>query len=365
MATIPSEIVKFLSDNISVTTSATDRGGLKTLRGLQHFFHKTFSDKNTDRIYQTLLDYAAQAEKSCSGAGMLFLHLMLSHNIEPASGTLNENSLRIVLNDLGISRINAEIVIHAYKMAGKYSKIAVKKTAGSSPVVELLDGYHFDLRTSSQVVLQKPRVICIDGYVESISEIHHLLEHFASSKEPAALFVRGMSDDVLHTIKVNQNRGTLDIHPIIVPFDLDHANTLVDIATVSSGDVVSHLKGDLISSIKIEEIRCVDSVSLSPGSIIICNSRSSIAVESHRKRLIDQSTRRPEVSEVLEKRIKSLTPSYVEISLVDGIDHFNNRSQVDEGVRRIADILLGKDPVAIAMAYRDSYDKNLTDVAVI
>jgi hypothetical protein len=185
------------------------------------------------------------------------------------------------------------------------------------------------------------------------------------TKEPVIFFLRGLADDVLHTLRVNVNRGTLNAHPVIIPFDLDHANTLVDIATIAGCDVVSHLKGDLISSIDPAVLPQVDSASVSSTGLIINSSKTSARVAEHRNRLVEDSLKRPEVSEVLEKRIKSLTASYVEISLVDGIDYLSNRSQIDEGVRRMADVLAGKDSLAIATAYYQSYVSGLENTVIV
>jgi len=363
---LAAEIQQFLIKNINVELSLTTEGGTHTLRGLQHFLNKKFADNQLQISYQSVLSTATAAEASCSGAGMEFLRLLCG---QPKTGhttrILVKSDMMKMLFDMGLSTHNASLVMQAYMLAGKHSKIAIKKAAGGIPVVELLNGYNFDIRSNHQFNFKKPRIACIDGYVETVAEIHHLLEHFASTKEPVIFFVRGLADDVLHTLRVNANRGTLNAHPVIVPFDLDHANALADIATIAGCDVVSHLKGDLISSIDPAALSQVDSVSMSSTGLIINNSKTSARVAEHRNRLIEDSLKRPEVSEILEKRIKSLTTSYVEISLVDGIDYLSNRSQVDEGVRRMADVLVGKDSHAVATAYYQSYVSSLENTIIM
>lgn len=363
VSALPDDIQQFLIKNIDVEVSITGVDELRTLRGLQHFFAKKFSDRDTHLAYQTVLSHAAAAEASCSSSGMEFLRLLCGRSISKHTTESHADIKRMLLG-MGLSNINASLVMQAYFLAGKHSKMAIKKATGSVPTVELLNGYNFKISSTSHVKLNNAKIICIDGYIENVAEIHHLLEHFASTKENAVFFLRGLTDDVLHTLKVNVNRGTLNVHAVIVPFDLDNSNTLVDIATIAGGDVVSHLKGNLISSIDPLTLQKVDSVSLSSTGLIINNSKTSLRVSEHRKRLLEDSLNRSEVSDILEKRIKSLTPSYVEISLVDGIDYLSNRSQVDEGARRMADLLAGKDPAAVAVTFYNSYVTNLQNTVI-
>jgi len=361
---LPEDIQQFLIKNIDVEVSLTDVGGTRSLRGLQHFFAKKFADRELHLAYQAILGHASAAEACCSGSGMEFLRLLCGRPTK-AAATKRSIDMKKLLHEAGLSSNNVSLVMQAYLLAGKHSKMAIKKSTGPVPTVELLNGYNFDIRSVQQVNLKGPKILCIDGYIESVAEIHHMLEILASTREAAVLFVRGLADDVLHTLKVNLNRGTLKVHPLIVPFDLDHANTMADIATISGGDVVSHLRGDLISSIDHTALRQVDSIALTHASLIINNSKTSSRVAEHRKRLIEDLQNRPEISDILEKRIKSRTPSYVEISLVDGIDYLSNSSQVDEAIRRIADMLVGKDPAAIATEFFNSYIANSQNTTVV
>lgn len=359
---VPSDVRQFVAKNIDVGLSLSGTSDVRTLRGLQHFYAKKFLDTKSQIAYQAVLSYATSAEAACSGSGLEFLRMLCGHEKKPIT-TIRD--VKKMLIDMGLSQHNTALVMQAYMLAGKHSKMAIKKAAGGVPIVELLNGYNFNNPSQSHVNLKNPRILCIDGYVESVSEIHHLLEHLAQTRENCVLFLRGLADDVLHTLRVNVNRGTLYVYPVIIPFDLDNANTLVDIATIAGGDVISHLKGDLISSVEPAGLQKVDSISLSTSGFIINNSKTSSRVVGHRKRLLEDSLRRTEISEILEKRIKSLTPSYVEISLVDGIDYLSNKSQVDEGIRRMADMLAGKDPAAIASRFYEAYMSSAENTVIV
>ena len=63
------------------------------------------------------------------------------------------------------------------------------------------------------------KVLIIDGMIESIGEIHHVLEKAASEKNPIVMFVRSMADDVRSTLSLNVKRGTIDLIPVEVGFN--------------------------------------------------------------------------------------------------------------------------------------------------
>src|SRR5690606_22334012 len=133
---------------------------------------------------------------------------------------------------------------------------------------------------------------------------------------------RGVSEDVKHTLKVNYDRGSLRVVPIGVRFDLDGMNTLVDLATVSGCDLTSSLKGDLISTIKFNELPRVEQVTLFKGRTVVTDSRSRMLVKNHvanlRKRRDEEKI--DDVARLLDKRIKSLSPNHVIVRLPDDKD---------------------------------------------
>ena len=108
-----------------------------------------------------------------------------------------------------------------------------------------------------------PKIFIVDGIIETISEIHQILDASSKKKIPCVIVARGFNEDVQNTLAVNMTYGRLDVYPIAVPIDEIGANQLFDIAAVCSSDVVSSLKGEIISSKKFEDIKSVDLVDIS------------------------------------------------------------------------------------------------------
>ena len=150
------------------------------------------------------------------------------------------------------------------------------------------------LGPNKEIELKNYRFIIIDGYLESIGEIHHLLHYAAKSKEPHVIFCFGMSDEVKNVIIENNSRGITQIMPISMSFNESSINILNDIALVHDSEVISCNKGQTIS----QEMR----KTLSVGKFITIN-RNGFSVEP----LVDASKIKTHIR-YLQKRINDAEP---------------------------------------------------------
>jgi hypothetical protein len=332
--------------NIEVRNSISfdeKSNNLKTRRGLQHFFSTKFENEKQQKIYEIVLNHALKAEKESPGAGIELLKLFSGQiSVSDKKAVKTKNDIIEVIKNYKLSKRNFDIIKTVLEYSNSNSRISFKKSSSQHAFVEITDGHTFEASCQIPVVrkdYQNVKVICIDGYIENVSEIHHILEHFSQNRVPCLIFSRGMSDDVLHTIKVNNNRGTLSIYPYRIPFDIDSVNTLVDIAVVSSTDVTSSLKGELISSIAVEKIKSIEKCTLFGNKVILKNSLSKISIDNHVKNIRNSIKEKPELTEILSKRIKSLTSSCIEISLPEDINFYSDSQQIDESIRTIMSVI--------------------------
>lgn len=332
---------------------------------IQTRFQFIFSFKAKNKIQKSLLEmminYALLSEKTVPNTFDSVIQNIAENyrKFDHKNGLLNfqtnsevvcrppvkEDVFQHVIKPLKLrDRVCGSIFESAISLAGFGGKIFVEKSSAQVNSIELVSGYSFpvtngwDLNTK----FKNTRVICIDGFVESVSEIHHLLEDCSSSKESLLLVSRGFSNDVLHTLRINWDRGSLKVFPVIVPFDLEGINTINDIAIVSGGDLVSSTKGDLISSIKIHNYSTVDEINVFPGKIIILSKKSKDRVASHielLKRKREDKSEIDDISRLIDKRIKSLTPSQVIIKLVDDRDFIKRSQLIDISLRQISSLM--------------------------
>ncbi len=246
--------------------------------------------------------------------------------------------------------LSSSITLQACNITGHNGQIYIDKEYTSSTSIELTNGYTFPLSIENNFSLStrlkewkefNVKVIIIDGIIETVGEINRVLEYFHNEKRPGIIFARGFKDEVLGTLTVNKNRETLNVVPAIVPYDLEGINMLVDLGVVTGADVVSSLKGDVISAINPEDMVTVDKVIATSGSIIISNKSKESNVRRHIRNILEQknNTAVSDKKDLFDKRTKALSSVCTNIKLNNNIE---NRDalylQVQHGINMLKHI---------------------------
>ena len=305
----------------------------------------SLKDDCQNSILQMMKSFAHKCESVSPGSLETFFSFLLEENnfkekINVPS-PLRKNNVSLLLESFSNSFVSS-LVLDCLKLSGLEGKIILsKETCEDECLIEASSGCFFSkLVPAFKIDHQKyfdTKVVCVDGYVESVSEINRFLEDVAKEKEPVFLFVRGMSDDVLHTLKVNYDRKSLVVIPVITKFDLESINLLNDIAIASGSDVVSSLKGQLISCIEVKSAPRVSSIDVSPEGILIENSSQKARIDSHivylQTKILEESN--SSVIEALTKRIQQLGTSRVTIKLEDNINMKKNALMIDRCLKAV------------------------------
>ena len=333
------ETRSFIRENLFVKNSILlNSFSLSKKRSIQHFISLK-PKKEIRKLYELVLGYALQSENSCPGTFVLVLERFC--NIESKFQKIEtKKDIKNYLSS-NFSSITTSILESILDILNINTKISIKKSSSEKTYVEIIDGFVFECSSMlkiKNIEVKKLKIACIDGFIESVAEIHHLLSWASENQQAIALFCRGMSEDVLNTIKVNNERKTLQLYPYQVKFDLENVNTLVDIAVVSNCDVVSSLKGDLISSTSYKNLGSVESSILTETTVNLKNKKTK-RIDDHLRYLKNLADERKEISDILSKRIKSMSSSYIEISIPEGIDYSYSSLELDEGIRIITSII--------------------------
>jgi len=249
------------------------------------------------------------------------------------------------------------IIKNALILAGKNGKILLEKSNNAMTSIELIHGYQFEMTqlwNFDEIKIIKPRIICIDGYIESISEITNLLDECAVSKEALVLITHGASDDVINTLSVNHIRKTLNVFAYSVPKNLDSINLLKDVAVVCGCDIVSKFKGQLLNSLSLLDTTQIDEIILYKKNAIIRHALTNNFVRIHINSLQERAKIEIEdVQQMLYKRIHALISSCVVVKLQDDDNFIINSQAIDYAIRTLKVIHLG------------IYDNTLTSTNVI
>jgi len=163
----------------------------------------------------------------------------------------------------------------------------------------------------------------IDGTIESVSQIHHLLERVSSSKEPFLIICRKALEEVRKTIDTNFIRGTLDLFLVETGFDICHHHIFKDMSAIFDCSCVDIKMGDTISS-KIDKLAFkVEEVTIRQNKISFANTKSNFEkISDYIKEIqnilskIDSSNEATaEISRSADERIKFLQPSCINVNI--------------------------------------------------
>jgi len=322
-----------------------------------------------NRLFKpVILDAVIKSERVSAGSGELCLNLILrlipqclrdirgeeSHKnicdelsmcedrqikkITSLGRKLDRETLYKILDQEITGEKSKEISRSILETSNLTTSVFVEKSNSIKTKIRTSSGYYFNIGASDIFLMGKRKwkkdsvkCIIIDGMIETVGEIHHLLEESSSSDMSYVIFAREFKPEVLNTIYVNLQRGTIDVMPISVGLDENTINILNDIASVCEADVVSSYKGDLISSAVKEELPVMESISIFKDNLIIeRNDRPKTVINqvSYLKSKRDMQ-RTGEMRNLYDKRIKSLLSDRVTVSIGTDI-RSKERSCIEE-----------------------------------
>ena len=332
-----------------------------------------------DHIIRDLVQDACNRAESlgpCSGPILVrFAHNLLqsmTRRLESESCSIIDHSVSTTIDEL-ISRLpeisdqldakalsdiirfttgddmTSALVVEASLLAGTDCRIFIERAAGAISTIERTSGHTFNLSPNPLFYKQNRwsfndvSVFVVDGTILSVSEIDALLQACHKQNKPLAIFARGFRDDVISTMQANWLRGTLKVIPIEVSFDLESVNVLNDIAVCVGGDVVSSLKGELISTAKIDALPVARKVTCKGSTVTIDGMANNASISRHvvnlrRKRDAETLT---DVRDIIDRRIKSLSSTSVTIRVASPTASSTNLlvQKIDFGLRTISSTL--------------------------
>lgn len=244
----------------------------------------------------------------------------------------------------------ASAIWEALQLAGLEGKIFVENGRQSNFVVELKEGYNFDLKPFSYMLKHNSwnayncKMLVVDGLVEKVSEIDHLLTENFKTKQSMCIIAHGFSEEVVATLKANQERGMLDIQPVRIPPDVGSLNVANDVAVVCGGTPVSAMKGDVITFVKYDELPVVDHIRLTDHLCVIENAKSRSAVSEQIRFILEKRQTyflHEEVQELFDKRMRSLVSNAVNIYLPEAPTNKQDaqRVKIDSALRMVKTVL--------------------------
>jgi len=346
-----------------------------------------------DRIIKPLLlDAAMRSESISGGSGDICLKISsnMIRNMSDLEISILDIEKLILKNCKRVAKVDfynlieknlsldshKDIFLFLFEKMNISSPVFIERSSLSQTSISLDSGFNFNIRVDRKYITHKTkkmsnvRCFVIDGFIESVSEIHHLLEEASKTKENYIVFFRHMSEDVQSTISYNVQRGTINLVPISVGFDENTLNILNDISICTNSDLISSQKGDLISQSIRRESSIIDSIEFGKNSIIIINKQPSKLLKSHLKYLKEKREISSDHSifNIIEERIKSLSSGKIIVSIGTDlllkepktIEIFDKilremRSLIKSGVIYLSDISKFKPSASVTLPLKNDY----------
>jgi len=248
----------------------------------------------------------------------------ISRLINNSSRKLNKSDADKLIDRNFILDDQKRIASNIIEKSNIKSQIFLERSNKNETILSFSQGYNFEIPISEDILLTFNRwerknveVLIIDGIIESVGEIHHLLERASAEKNPIIVFVRHLSEEVKSTLMLNLKRSTIDLIPIEVGFNENTLNILNDIAICCNSDIVSSYKGDLISTSSSGHLPSVDSITVTKRGINIINVIPENSLTSHLKYLENRrnDSHEPQIKELFDNRIKSLSSGKILVSI--------------------------------------------------
>lgn len=273
--------------------------------------------------------------------------------LKSASGSVSEKDLWLTIaNICGPSEKNlAAACWEAVKLAGLEGRVFVEDGKQQNYVVELKEGYTFDLKpykffldNKGKWEARQCKVLVVDGFVEAVSEIDQLLNEAHDKKQPMALIAHGFSEEVVSTLYTNFQKKLLNVVPLRLMSDIDSLNVINDIGVVCGKDPVSSLKGELLTFVKYEELPIVERMIVNVQNTSIENFKSRSAVFGQVKALLDKREENRlvgDIQNILDGRIRSLSPNAVMLYLPEmtALENDAQRIKLDVALRQVKTLL--------------------------
>ena len=173
------------------------------------------------------------------------------------------------------------------------------------------------------------KVILLDGYIQSVGEIHHVLNDSNVNNKNYIIFCYGMSGEVRQTILKNNKMKRTHVYPISFSLKEENINILHDISVLHNGaNVISAQSNQTISQCfsNYSEIKEGKKISISKSSFLIKPACSKIEISNHRKFLQNRilKSNNEKNSEILQNRIKRFSTKNITIYIPDHFFRENN-----------------------------------------
>jgi chaperonin GroEL len=187
-------------------------------------------------------------------------------------------------NDTEIGKLIAE----AMQKVGKDGVITVEEAKGTETSIDIVEGMQFDRGYISpyfvtnadkmECELANPFILIYDKKISAMKDILHILEKVAQQSAPLLIISEDLEGEAMATLVVNKLRGTLKVAAVKAPgFGDRRKEMLQDIATLTSGVVISEEQGFKLENADLTYLGRAERVTINKDNTIIVGGKGKKA----------------------------------------------------------------------------------------
>jgi hypothetical protein len=163
--------------------------------------------------------------------------------------------------------------------------------------------------------LVDPKIVLLDGTIDSVGQVHRILEDSASQGTSYLVVCRGAAEDVLRTVSVNCARGTIKVSLLLSRLDDLTIGALEDTAAYTGSWVINAQCGESIST-AFDRLTSVKGRAWYEDGQLRIEGDPDPGLERHLTRLRDEALSGDQsVSDFLNPRILGMSSARVELVL--------------------------------------------------
>ena len=250
-----------------------------------------------------------------------------------------ENYLRI-----NFDKTTSSLVLESLKASGMSGKITFEHSNIPKPIIESNTSYIFEIEPDPNLLLQADftlskkdvSVLCIEGFIEKVSEIDVILSSLAERKGNAVIVCLGYSPEVVSTIIANNRRGTFNVMLCKPSQEEEAINDIFDLSAASGSCFYGFQTGTISTSFSIDHLDNInEEVVISENKISIKSSISRNSANLRAEKIREQLGESDLKDDYLKRRITSLTSSQVKINLPNKTsqEKFSQIEKIDTALR--------------------------------
>ncbi|MGP1580297.1 MAG: chaperonin GroEL, partial [Wolinella sp.] len=240
------------------------------------------------------------------------------------------------------------LIAEAMEKVGKDGVITVEEAKGINDELNVVEGMQFDrgylspyFVTNSdkmEAVLESPYILLTDKKITSMKDILPLLEGTMKSGKPLLIIAEDIEGEALTTLVVNKLRGVLNVAAVKAPgFGDRRKEMLKDIATLTSGTVISEEVGKTLENASIADLGQASRVVIDKDNTTIVDGKGSkkdVSARIAQIRTQIEATTSDYDKEKLQERLAKLSGgvAVIKVGAASEVEMKEKKDRVDDAL---------------------------------